>query len=471
MDSRPTRRDLKVTATQPLIARTEASLASHSVTSGFRLLVAVSGGPDSLALAHVLQSLRGVHNFAELAVAHVNHGIRPEAVDEENVVRRYCEEWNVPIYVKRVDSIGAAKQAKRGIEETARRQRYEFFEELSKSHGFDFILTAHTANDQAETVLMHLVRGAGVRGLAGIPAKRKLGSAYLIRPWLSITRDEILEYIQACGLRPLYDKSNEELAYQRNRVRHIVMPALAEAWPERSPVRSIARVAERFRELDQFLTARVSQKRTELRVSSGLSLTGLKELHGFELHAILEAWIAETFGPFSISSRETARIAVWLASRSPVLELRRGIRLRKHGMVVNIEKNTESLYFKPVLLIRDQTATTPFGEFSLHSAAQQQISKDPLIAPFDSDSLSNHPIRVRPWQQSDRIAPFGMEGKRKLVSDVLTEAKITGERRRSYPVVEMVGNAILWVPGIRRSDIAPVTERTRDVLEVVFKPA
>ena len=238
------------TLTEP----TRAALASLGVTSDSKLLVAVSGGPDSLALAHVLQSLRGTGAFAEVTVAHLNHGIRKaDAELEEDAVRRYCDEWKISFEVTRVNTMRAVEKEKTWIEETARKQRYEFFEALVKAQGFDFVLTAHTANDQAETVLMHLVRGAGVRGLAGIPPKRKLGSAYLLRPWLDVMKNEILDYIEEFHLAPMHDTSNDELSYQRNRVRHNVMPVIAEAWPNRSPVQAIAGLAERMRELSTFL--------------------------------------------------------------------------------------------------------------------------------------------------------------------------------------------------------------------------
>ncbi len=455
----------------PLTEKTRAALVSLGVTSGSKLLVAVSGGPDSLALAHVLQSLRGSGAFAEVSVAHVNHGIRKAAAEhEENAVRRYCEEWNVPFEVKRTHTMRIAEKEKTGIEETARKQRYEFFEELITKQGFDFVLTAHTANDQAETVLMHLVRGAGVRGLAGIPPKRKLGAAYLLRPWLGVARNEILDYLHEFQLVPMHAASNDELSYQRNRVRHKVMPVIAEAWPDRSPVRAIAGLAERMRELSTFVDKLTEEKLEGLGEGGGLSLTGLKNLRGFPLHAVLEAWITRTLGAYSLSARQTHRIEQWISSKSLATELHRGVRLKKAGGILRIEKNKESLSFKPTLLIAGTPLQTPYGEFSLGYNNTPRISRDPIAVTFDAKALGRYPaIRVRPWRKADRMAPFGMEGKRKLISDLLTEAAITGERRKHYPVVEL-DEDILWLPGIRRCDYARVKSSTRSVFDFSFKP-
>lgn len=455
----------------PLRARTKAALASLGVTSNAKLLVAVSGGPDSLALAHVLQSLRGSGAFADVTVAHVNHGLRkPAAEQEEEAVRSYCQEWNVPFSVKHVDTRLIAEKEKIGIEETARNQRYEFFEDFAKTNGLDFVLTAHTANDQAETVLMHLVRGTGVRGLAGIPPKRKLGASYLLRPWLDVTRDEILDYIEEFHLVPMHDTSNDELSYQRNRVRHKVMPVIAEAWPDRSPVRAIAGLAERMRELSSFLDTVTEEKLGALRVEGGLSLSGLKAIRGFPLHAVIETWITRTFGAYSLSARQTHRIERWINSEFQATELPGGLRLKKDGEILRIEKNKESFAFKSVVLPFDKPLNTPYGEFLLEYNNSPQISRDSLVVTFDEKALGKSPmIRLRPWRRADRIAPFGMNGKRKLVSDLLTEAAITGERRKHYPVVEM-DDSILWLPGIRRCDCARVSSSTRTAIEISFKP-
>ena len=455
----------------PLIERTKAALASLGVSSSAKLLVAVSGGPDSLALAHLLQSLRGTGTFADVTVAHLNHGIRKAAAEhEEKAVRRYCDEWKVEFEVKRAHTMRIVAKEKTGIEETARKQRYEFFAELAKTHGFDFVLTAHTANDQAETVLMHLVRGAGVRGLAGIPPKRNLGTAYLLRPWLGVTKNEILDYLGEHQLFGMHDTSNDELSYQRNRVRHKVMPVIAEAWPDRSPVRAIAGLAERMRELSIFLDTVTEEKLDELRVGEGLSLNGLKSLHGFPLHAVIETWISRTLCPFALSARQTRRIEQWINSKSQATELHGGVRLMKARDVLRIEKNKESLTFKPTLLVLGTPLQTPYGEFFLRYNNSRKISKDLFIVSFDEKALRRNPaIRVRPRRMADRMAPFGMEGKRKLISDLLTEAAITGERRKNYPVVEM-DDDILWLPGIRRCDYARVSSSTRNVLEILFTP-
>ncbi len=325
---------------QPLVKKTNMTLAPFGVAEDSKLLLAVSGGPDSLALLHAIQSLRGAGAFSNIAVAHVNHTLRePDSDVEEEAVRNYCAMWDVPFFLKRVETERISEQEKTGIEETARNLRYRFFEELVEAHGFDFILTAHTANDQAETVILNMVRGAGVRGLAGIPPKRTLGTAFIIRPWLGITKAEILEYLQTNNLIASHDASNDELTYRRNRVRHTVMPVLAEVWPDRSPVKSLAALAERMRELSKFLDTMVQKELLKLGMDDGLSLEAVKSLQGFMLHAVLEAWIHREFGQYGLTSEETSRIEAWIRSMSPRMELRRGLSLRKDGLVLRLESD------------------------------------------------------------------------------------------------------------------------------------
>ncbi len=328
------------TSLHSLIERSRIALASLGVTSDSKLLVAVSGGPDSLGLFHVLQSLRGMGAFESIAVAHVNHGLRESDSNlEEEAVRKYCEAWDVPFLLQRVQTGMISEKEKTGIEETARKLRYQFFETLIKLHGFDFVITAHTANDQAETVILNMIRGAGVRGLAGIPPKRKLGNAYIIRPWLDITKAEIMEYLHENDLVAAHDASNDELTYRRNQVRHKVMPVLAEVWPDRSTVKSLAALAERMRELSHFLDKRAREELLKLEMDGGLSLEGIKSINEFLTHLVIEAWIHQEFGHYGLTSEESARIEAWLASVSPRMELRRGLSLRKDGPVLRLESD------------------------------------------------------------------------------------------------------------------------------------
>jgi tRNA(Ile)-lysidine synthase len=209
-------------------ARTWSKLArSRSIPDGARVLAAVSGGPDSVALAHWLW-LRSKKSRLRLALAHVNHGIRgKDAKADEAFVRELGETWGVPIFIRRVDVPAAAKREGRSLEDAARKLRYRALAQLARKHGFPLVAVAQHADDQAETVLLHLLRGTDPKGLAGMPERRPLAEGVeLVRPMLVLTRADVQAYLKFYGLRSRFDKSNRDLDRTRNWVRKKLLPLL-----------------------------------------------------------------------------------------------------------------------------------------------------------------------------------------------------------------------------------------------------
>ena len=192
------------------------------------IVVGVSGGPDSMALLNVLLVLQKEKDFSfQLVVAHINHGIRKEAMEETKYVEQFCKEKGIACFVQEVLVEEIAKNQKIGTEEAGRKVRYAFFEQVAKQVGGTKIATAHTANDNAETVLMNLMRGSGINGLKGIEAKRE---ETFIRPLIHCTREQIEQYCEQKNLQPKYDKSNQENTYTRNKIRNLLIPYLQEEY-------------------------------------------------------------------------------------------------------------------------------------------------------------------------------------------------------------------------------------------------
>ena len=196
---------------------------------GDRVLAAVSGGADSVALLYWLCAECAAGRVAGVAAAHLHHGLRGEEADrDEAFVRRLCEKRGVPLHIRREDVGARAKEAGEGIEEAGRRLRYAFFDEIARTEGYDRIATAHTLSDNVETVLLHMTRGCGPDGLCGIAPSR----GRLIRPLLTCTREEVEAYCRACGLDFVTDSTNADVAYARNRVRGRVVPELERINPK-----------------------------------------------------------------------------------------------------------------------------------------------------------------------------------------------------------------------------------------------
>lgn len=192
----------------------------EQIKSGDTIVVGVSGGPDSICLLNILKNLQNELKI-NIVVAHINHMIREEADSETEFVQEFCDKRNIRCFVKRADVLKIAKEKKLGTEEIGRKIRYDFFEEIKDKVGGNKIATAHNANDNAETVLMNLLRGTGSTGLKGIEPIR---DNKLIRPIIECTRQEIEQYCNEKGLSPKYDKTNQENIYTRNKIRNLLIP-------------------------------------------------------------------------------------------------------------------------------------------------------------------------------------------------------------------------------------------------------
>lgn len=190
------------------------------IQTGDKIVLGVSGGPDSISMLNILNEIKDELNF-EIYVAHVNHMIREEAEEDEKYVQEYCTKNNVQCFIKRVDVKQIANAEKKGTEETGRKVRYEFFEEVMQKVGANKIAIAHNKNDKIETIIMNLLRGSGISGLKGIEPIRD--NKY-IRPLIECERQEIEQYCEDNSLNPRIDKTNFENDYTRNKIRNIAIP-------------------------------------------------------------------------------------------------------------------------------------------------------------------------------------------------------------------------------------------------------
>lgn len=199
---------------------------NNLISRGDRVVVAVSGGPDSMCLLDVLYKLKEKLDI-ELEVAHVNHGIRKESDDEKIYVENYCKERDISFHYLKVDIPTLSKEQKMSEETCGRQVRYDFFEEVRKETNSSCIAVAHNLNDNVETVLLNEIRGCGLKGLTGMDFKFN----YIIRPLLTIEKKDILLYNNKLGINPCFDKTNEEQIYLRNKIRLSLIPYLQELNP------------------------------------------------------------------------------------------------------------------------------------------------------------------------------------------------------------------------------------------------
>ena len=229
------------------------------IQSGDKIVLAVSGGPDSIFMLDILDKLKENLNF-QIVVCHVNHMIRKEATDDEAYVQSFCKKRGIECYIKRIDVKKIAHNKKIGTEEAGRMVRYEFFEEILKETNSNKIAIAHNKNDKSETVIMNLLRGTGMLGLRGIEAKR---DEKFIRPIIETKRKDIEEYCAQNKLEPRIDKTNFENIYTRNKIRNIVIPYIEKEFNP-NIIDGISRLSDIATEEDNFLSNYTSNKYEEL---------------------------------------------------------------------------------------------------------------------------------------------------------------------------------------------------------------
>ena len=218
------------------------------IKEGDKIVIGVSGGPDSMTLLNILNNFKEKLNIT-IYVAHINHGIRIEADEETEYVKKFCEKIEIPFFAKKIKVEEEARRLKIGTEEAGRNIRYEFFEEVAKKVGANKIATAHNANDNAETVLMNLLRGTSIVGLKGI---EKVRDGKFIRPIIECERSEIEEYCKENNLNPRYDKTNLENIYTRNRIRNELIPYLQKEFNP-NIIEGINRLSSLAKEEEEFL--------------------------------------------------------------------------------------------------------------------------------------------------------------------------------------------------------------------------
>lgn len=249
------------------------------IDKGDKIVVGVSGGPDSICLLYILYELKTILD-CELFVAHVNHSLREVADSETQYVQNTCKKLKIECFVKKTDILKLAKEQKKGTEEVGRNVRYEFFNEILEKTGSNKIATAHNCSDKAETVILNILRGSGVAGLKGIEINRD--NKY-IRPLLETTREEIEKYCDENNLFPKIDESNSQNIYNRNKVRNKVIPYIKKEFNQ-NIIKTINRLSEVATEENEFMQKITKNEYKKIsRIENDVIILDLKKFNELEL--------------------------------------------------------------------------------------------------------------------------------------------------------------------------------------------
>lgn len=449
-------------------------------------MLGVSGGPDSMALLHVLAEL-GKHSGWMLVVAHVDHGLRPaEAEAEADLVRDAAGRLGIPFVQARVEVRSWAAERGLSIEHAARELRYGFFEQVARQHGAGKIVVAHTADDQAEEVLLRLIRGSGRAGLAGMaPCRDNL----IVRPFLTIGKKEILAYLAATGAAFSEDSSNRQRIFLRNRVRLDLLPWLKKHF---NPAieRSLRERAAIF-QAEEELLATLARAACEsvLQEETGPEPGLILRLPEFARQSLaLGRRILES-ACWRMGCRPTFRQIEQLRrlagdGEGALLHLSAGLRVRRQGQELRFRypqgKRALRGNLVPYAEISDYLVKIDGpGEYLLEAVGLilrlEILEASPGQGPgqettaicLDADRLS-FPLLARPFRPGDRFRPLGAPG-RKKVGDFFTDRKVPLAERRRVPVLaDSLG--IVALPGLRPDQRCAVGPQTRRILVVGLTP-
>jgi tRNA(Ile)-lysidine synthase len=463
----------------------EQARARRLFSRGERILVALSGGPDSVALLSLLAELGPTWEL-DLHALHINHGLRAEEAEEDaRFAASFCAQLGVPFRCESIDLRKGRFPQGRSLQERAREARYDALARVGRDLAADRIALGHTADDQAETLLMWMLRGAGMTGLAGMPPARE---GRLIRPLLEITRDEIIDYLEARSLPYRTDSSNVSLRYLRNRIRHELMPALKRFNP--SIIEVLGRQSDIFREDDRCLQQLVCEQLVRVTEAARNGRDRVMDRAGFlALPLALQRRLVRTLirqmsgipkGPsFMAVASVLDRI---VRGRSGSVVAIQGIsiareygKIRFSGLQHRSDAGPEAPADLPVVV--PSTTVWPLTGQTIRIRAADvagvRRASGPLeprrLAVFDADRVTTGGLALRTWRPGDWFQPAGMNGRRKKLQDFFADIKLPREQRRQIPLL-VAPEGILWIAGVRtdhRFRQTPATTRcvTAELLE------
>lgn len=444
------------------------------IVPGDRLLVALSGGPDSVALVALLLKLRDEMPL-EVRLAHFNHRLRDEAGEDERFVRDLARRWVLPLVVESADVRSFASRKKLNLEEAGRDLRYGFLRRAAAAAGATKIATGHTMTDQAETVLMRLLRGTGLAGLGGIAPVVAGAPCPVVRPLLDVSGPELRAWLDAAGIPFREDASNRDLRFLRNRIRAELLPELARHY-EPQVVAHLARLAGIVREDDELLHGFVHELADEFilrrRRDVSLDLKTLPLLLPALARRIAREFLREIAGSLRDISYDDVGSVLGLGEGKELV-LRKGLALRREGGRVGLKKRAapatpyEMSWDGRVELAVAAAGLTLKGTRRKADASRRSFKNDDqAAADLDAGTLV-FPLTVRSRKPGDLYRPLGSPGRKKL-KEILRAKGVPAGGRDRLPVVLSRGE-IVWVPGLPVGEKYKVTRAATTVFSIRLK--
>lgn len=435
------------------------------IQKGDKIFVALSGGADSVFLLEFLNKYKQRFKI-EITALHINHLLRgKEAGEDELFCSKLCASLKIKLFIIRKNVKAFAKKNKYSIEEAGRIIRYLEFENLCRKEGFDKIATAHNANDNTETVLLNISRGAGLSGLSGIPVKRN----NIIRPILSLTKGEILKYLKVKKKNYRTDSTNSSIDFERNFIRSKIIPLLIE---KINPAihKSLINSSENIFEINSFISKYLNGFVSSVSKKKSGSVFISKEL----INSVPKELLIEFFKKILIANFQSGEISKDARNIQYVISLQSGKKVQlsggliafaeRDGILIDKEKEFD---FSEKTLSSGDSIKLQKGTFTINKvgAVPSTFEKNGNIEYVDADKAHGN-FLLRNWKAGDRFYPLGMKTSKK-VSDFLTDQKIAAYNKKNQLVL-LSGNEIIWLVGLRIDNRYKVTKATKNYLEIKY---
>ena len=421
-----------------------------------KILIAISGGIDSVVLSYLLKQQNCI-----ISLAHCNFSLRGDESDgDEYFVRKFASDLRIELFVKRFDTKAYADEKGISIQMAARELRYNWFEELMVEHNFDKLAVAHHADDNIETFIINFIRGSGLKGLKGIP----LSYQKIIRPLLNVGRKDILQYANENELKYREDSSNKSLKYLRNNIRYKIIPELKNLLPEaeKSMFNSMNFLAADADMFSALLQEKLSEIVVKTRDGERIDIKYLEKLQP------LDHWLFRLLQPKEFDFTSCKNLANCIINHESGKSFYSGnykIETERNYLLIrkiNEKEDDKEVYF----ILKDfELSKLPLNlSFELlKNDSTFKMEKNKNIAYFDADKL-HFPLKLRRWQNGDRMKPFGLKGS-KLLSDIFIDAKLSAREKENIWILESEGK-ILYVCGLRASSDYPINKSTINILKV-----
>lgn len=444
------------------------------IESGDKIVIGISGGPDSICLLHILNRLKDKLNI-ELYAAHLNHQIRGiEAQKDALYVSNMCEKMGITCFLKSIDVPKYCEENRLSIEEGARKLRYEMFNEIKQKTKSNKIAIGHNLNDQAETVLMRIMRGTGLQGLRGIEYMRENG---IIRPLLDIERKEIEQYCEEFNLNPRIDKSNLENIYTRNKIRLELIPYMMDNFNS-NLIESIVRMSNNLKSDSEYIEGEAEYKFKNIcQVTSdtvNIKINDFIKLHNAIKVRVLRKGIKHILGDTNFIDQKHIEDIMKFENESKInkmLTLPRGVFVYRKQEYLTlttkeiINEEIDFLYNLPTNgIVKIKEINTMIETQTMTINIYKNGKNDKMSKGFDLNKIKGGMI-IRSRQQGDKIK---LAGGTKKVKDLFIDLKIPREERCKVPVI-VDEQGILQVGQYKSSENYKIDENTKEVLKVTFK--